>query len=963
MAGYAAEASDGGESHFVGRRPELQRLLAWADSDSRLAQIDGISGSGKSWLAEHVVVNLDESKTSVCYIDLRSPLQNDPITLLLAIADQLGRGYFSRLLDGIGEFDRKIESSLRFPVHLAGPVSVNVSNNRFDGDVGDISGVKLQNVQLNIPADELQHIREDRVRVSTDRFSECLKALPDRRKPIIILDSLEYILKSGPGDLEPLAQWVWTELVNPRPLDRIPAKFLLVTQRDQSAKRMSEDVRRGFVRVHLDSFSEDDATEYLSRNDLRQMSVNLKREVFEVTNRNPLCMSLIVGLLDDDPTGAGLQLASLPRKATTSLVTSFLIDRILENVGESLAQVLYLSSVPRRCDIETLTAVFGDQATANAALGRLKGFTFVSRSQINTGWQLHELVRRLLLESFEEDDPLAYKEANAKLADYFGSAQTLGSAEILSNFTYHSVRADQKAVVGIADRYSRAALRARNGPMAADIWDSIREIRDRGQYSGWFEYCGAVAHLLLGAEADAVEKLKHIWLAPASPTTLRILAASAIATSEQRMGRLPEAAGWADKALRLSSTAALDQAAVASCLNDMGTILRTQIRLEESLDMYTRAHQLGSSSDTDAGSWEAAYARLYQGVIYTGGLGRYELAIDAFRSAEEKFRDLGDDMGVVMSIQRQGWLARMQGDLSTALTEHERARAGLTEDAEPLLVGELMHSTGNVLRQLRRWDDAREHYDKSLDLFARSNAQRHMNLLKKDYGELLVTQGKATATEELLQAGIAHLRDCLTAKEKAGQTRETSPTLSLLGEALTELGQFEDAYVALTRALEIARTTKVPINQARALAKLAVLAIRRTPLAVPEIEGQAQGVIEFSANAGFHHYEADGFAVLSALHKREGRIGPASEALLRSCQAAMRYNQYRIQESLWIFRGGVFAARTSPTSDERAILSSTVEALVDRLGVNPQDIARFQDSAGMADTRLAANELDRDPRG
>ncbi|MGW4759703.1 4Fe-4S binding protein [Streptomyces chartreusis] len=62
----------------------------------------------------------------------------------------------------------------------------------------------------------------------------------------------------------------------------------------------------------------------------------------------------------------------------------------------------------------------------------------------------------------------------------------------------------------------------------------------------------------------------------------------------------------------------------------------------------------------------------------------------------------------------------MRGDLPKALEEHERAQRCLAEmpEVEPLLAGEEAHSTGNVLRQMERWDDAEEQYECALTSLA-----------------------------------------------------------------------------------------------------------------------------------------------------------------------------------------------------------------------------------------------------
>ncbi|MGW4759704.1 tetratricopeptide repeat protein [Streptomyces chartreusis] len=195
-------------------------------------------------------------------------------------------------------------------------------------------------------------------------------------------------------------------------------------------------------------------------------------------------------------------------------------------------------------------------------------------------------------------------------------------------------------------------MRTRNVRLIAVIWDSLKEIEASAEPAAWLIYIGAVAQLFSCPDEKAVDRLKAICGNAIHPPVLRLLATSSLAISEQRQGKLARAADWAEKALPLSQLAQEDAGdpteaaalSIAACLNDLGTVLRTQIRLDAALTVYQRARQAGlTGTGILIGSrWEAAYALLYQGVIHTGGMSDYEAAAAHFSAADVEFGRLGD---------------------------------------------------------------------------------------------------------------------------------------------------------------------------------------------------------------------------------------------------------------------------------------------------------------------------------
>lgn len=93
-------------------------------------------------------------------------------------------------------------------------VNLRVRGNAFLGGVGDIAGIKIENVHVAVPAEELQRIREQRTLAVVEAFREAARSTSDVA-PVVVLDSFELVSGSGSRSA-PLRDWLWGELLDPR---------------------------------------------------------------------------------------------------------------------------------------------------------------------------------------------------------------------------------------------------------------------------------------------------------------------------------------------------------------------------------------------------------------------------------------------------------------------------------------------------------------------------------------------------------------------------------------------------------------------------------------------------------------------------------------------------------------------------------------------------------------------------
>jgi tetratricopeptide (TPR) repeat protein len=919
-------------AEFVGRGAQLADLERFLASEATVVHVSGIAGVGKSWLVEHFLDQLDPSVHPAAVVDLRYAREREPVDLLLRIARQMQHAIdFSALVKTVADYEARLRGTYRVqPVlNLQGPVELEVNRNRFEGPVGDIAAI-IANVQVSVPGDELQRLREDRLADATRLFWEALEQAPASVRPVLVLDSFEHADRGG-ADPSALGRWLWGELLD-NPQRRVGAspKFILVGQPALVGRRATRRLASGLMTVALDRFAPGELDDFFERNCGSRLTATMLEQATQLSHANPLCAALVAELINETDWERSTAGSPLAERAGTTLVADFLVGRILDGVDDELAAALRLAAVPRRCGEVALRRLSTDESSVLRLWRRLTSLSFVNPA-LDADWQIHELVRGLVQDEFERGDPAGFRQAHGKMAAELARQLAGGdwtSDPEFAEYVYHVVRADPSTKRTVGARYSRAALRARNAHLASSIAEATEGACGPAM-APWTDYSEAVARMLEGDVEAAKSSLQELWSNHDHDGALRLMAASALASAEQRSGALDEAVAWAERALELirdEPEAGLDEDAsiMAGCLNDLGTVLRAQIRLSEARDVYERAGELaGDGGDR----WEGAYAELYRGVIFTAGLNDHEIAEAAFRSSEAGFRKVGDQIGVVMALQRRGWLERIRGRLREALALHELAEGQLPAGAEPLLLGELLHSKANVLRQMGRHAEATSAYERAREGFESASATRHVGLLEKDIGELELSQGRAQSDRTALLRAADKLSSSLAIKQQLGQEREASVVRCLLGETFTELGDTERANEELEAALSIARQTQVPVNQARAMAKIATLRSRTAQGYDPNF---AERAAAYASSERFRHYVGEALVAKARHEAVHGHQERAAELLTDGLREAAAYNPRRAEELARIFLGG---ASAEPDSE----LEPVAELVLDRM--EPDDPA------------------------
>lgn len=146
-----------------------------------------------------------------------------------------------------------------------------------------------------------------------------------------------------------------------------------------------------------------------------------------------------------------------------------------------------------------------------------------------------------------------------------------------------------------------------------------------------------------------------------------------------------------------------------------------------------------------------------------------------------------------------------------AAEEHaQRARMLYAELDDPVGEADAVHRLGLIALQQRRLGDARELFDRSLEL---SNQGPVRPIFLSDYHRHI---GFVDILEDDLPAAVAHFEQSLAFRDEAGSRDYGLFARTLLGSALIRAGRPEEAARPLEQAYEIARDLPSPVGELRA---------------------------------------------------------------------------------------------------------------------------------------------------
>ncbi|AIG75342.1 Hypothetical protein AJAP_12300 [Amycolatopsis japonica] len=250
-----------------------------------------------------------------------------------------------------------------------------------------------------------------------------------------------------------------------------------------------------------------------------------------------------------------------------------------------------------------------------------------------------------------------------------------------------------------------------------------------------------------------------------------------------------------------------DAIGIQQALVDLAAICARLGHFDEAVTHLTRC------LDVDASPVATGRALNILGTVY-GQLGRYADAADHLSRAVTVSRDNGDRLNEGRALSNLGFVHERRGELDAALDCYRQCLTNAQRIGDRLSEAIALHNLGDVYRALGRWTEAHDHLGRSLTV---SRAEGH----REAEGYALAYLGLVHLRQDDAAAARVHQEAALDIAVATGiRPLETLVHNGLADSALAR-GDRPTALAHYTRAAELARLTREPHEEARALTGIA----------------------------------------------------------------------------------------------------------------------------------------------
>ncbi len=308
-------------------------------------------------------------------------------------------------------------------------------------------------------------------------------------------------------------------------------------------------------------------------------------------------------------------------------------------------------------------------------------------------------------------------------------------------------------------------------------------------------------------------------------------------------GQNDKALSYINEALQIARETA-DQPTQAILLLNIGTAHFNKGEFQDALTYFQQAYDIRTRLN------ENASEPLHDLAQTNVQLGQYEMALSQYMKALDARRSDSDKAGVALESGDMGALFAAQGNYSAALKAQQEAVNIYQQMADrPYLTMAALAGYGHTLSAVGRQDEgrknledalklaptakndavtaetlnflgdnyfyagdyanARQQYEKALQLATKSNSREQAVLAKLDLAKLDVVQGKP-------QAAIATLKKLQQDADTMGLKADSVRASIYLGEALLATNQIDAARQVLDNAVARAEKLGLRVEQARA---------------------------------------------------------------------------------------------------------------------------------------------------
>jgi len=182
--------------------------------------------------------------------------------------------------------------------------------------------------------------------------------------------------------------------------------------------------------------------------------------------------------------------------------------------------------------------------------------------------------------------------------------------------------------------------------------------------------------------------------------------------------------------------------------------------------------------------------------------GKYDDALKLFKESLQIQRDLGNENDQALCLNNIGNSYAFKGDYDDARTYFEQALQLREKIKVPSDIADTLHNLGEVLMKMGQYDQALSRYLRALDL--RRGASDKLGAAKESdsLGILFAYQGRFGAALKAREEAMKSFR------ELQDRSYWMAETLGGYGNALAQVGRFDEAGKHLDQALSLARELK-----------------------------------------------------------------------------------------------------------------------------------------------------------
>lgn len=183
-------------------------------------------------------------------------------------------------------------------------------------------------------------------------------------------------------------------------------------------------------------------------------------------------------------------------------------------------------------------------------------------------------------------------------------------------------------------------------------------------------------------------------------------------------------------------------------------------------------------------------------------LGKYDAALELFKESLQIQRNLGNENDQALCLNNIGNTYAFKGDYDDARTYFEQALQLREKIKVPSDIADTLHNLGEVSMKMGQYDQAFTRYLRALDLRREASDKSGAAKESDSLGILFAYQGRfgaALKAREEAMKGFRELQD---------RSYWMAETLGGYGNALAQVGRFEEADKHLDEALSLARELK-----------------------------------------------------------------------------------------------------------------------------------------------------------